>query len=87
VSYGYNTKRKAENMGYRTKCEEELLELARQYARMKLHGAHVENGQMVFHCTTDAEDQAKYLGEGLLRQAEKLILGMSVDEVDGELKP
>jgi len=72
---------------YRTQCEEELLKLARQYARMKLHGASVENDQMVLHCRSDSEDQAKYLGESLLRLAEQLLLGMSVDEIDGKLEP
>ena len=77
----------------RTQTEEEVLRCARRYARMALFQVRIEDdnphsdaGLVVHFCKADADISEKQLAECLLRQAKKLLLAMSMDEVEGKLQ-
>lgn len=69
----------------RTDREEAVLRAARQFARMKLHGAYVENGAIVRVCNNDRDHLylPAFLRE-LQLESERLLVEMAIDEdVDG----
>lgn len=78
-------KDKPKFMSYRTECEEHVLLAARRYARIKCHGAIIENGQFTIFSSSDVDDHTKYLADQLLIGVVKLLRSMATDEKDGKL--
>ncbi len=70
---------------HRSREEEAVLEVARQYARVSTMGCYIDDGSLVLLGGLDREHYTKYFAKQLLYKSKILLATMSTDEIEGKL--